>query len=557
MKHALKILIPIVLVIALLIAVAWFFLSYRPDLTCQFCMDRGEAAIERGNYSRAIKCYSLAWDLYPSDPDIAIALANAYKRADNYTKAEYTLVSAITSIPDELNLYLELSRTYVEQDKLLDADQMLSRTANDAIKEQLDALRPDAPLVQPESGSYDEYIDVSLSYAAGAAYLALDGEYPSLAKNLYTEPMTLPDGESTIVAIVVSDDGLVSPAVTAGYMIGGVIEEVAFVDSAVENAVRSVLNKGEDEPIMTNEMWALTTLDLPSDAKVLSDLTICHALTSLSMHDTYGVDFSVLSQLTNLQTLDLSNCTVSSSGVAAIGSLPNLVSLNLSSCALTDVSALSGLTKLTTLDLSNNAISDISCLSGMSALTDVTLSTNTITSIAPLAAANNLQFLDISTNQIANLSALNNKQSLAALNASANQISDLAPLENCSALQILDLSDNQVTDLTPVSKLENLTSLSADQNTIATIPDFSTAASLSKVSLNNNAISDLSGFSGLPVLNYVCVDYNQITDLAVLESCQNLVQVDAFGNAIADPAVLLEHGIIVNYDPTQVAEDTE
>ncbi len=550
MKHALKILIPLVVVAVLLSAAAWFFLSFRPDLTCQFYISRAESALSQGRPQRAVRYYTRAWELYPEDAELAIGLANAYKADGNYTKAEYTLVSAITSMPDTLELYLELSKTYVEQDKLLDAEQMLSRTANEDIKRQLDALRPEAPVIQPESGYYTEYIDVSLSYTGDAAYLSVDGDYPSLAKDLYTAPAALEIGESTVTAVVVSDDGLVSPAATAGYTVGGVIEEVSFADSAVEAAVRSVLGKEGEMPVMSNELWALTTLDLPAEAKDLSDLSVCRSLTSLSMHGTYGVDFSVLSHLTSLETLDLSGCTVSSNGIAAIGSLPKLTTLNLSGCALTDVSGLSGLTALTTLDLSGNAISDVSCLSGMTALTTVNLSGNTIGSIAPLASASGLQILDISGNQISSLTPLSRHEALTSLSASGNQISDLSALSSCTALQNLDISDNAVTDLSPVAQLAQLSVLTADYNSVSALPDFSGAAALTRISLSNNALTDLSALQGLPILNYVNVDYNQVSDLSVLADCQNLVQIDAFANPVGDVAALVERGIIVNYDPT-------
>ena len=555
MKRALKILICLVIVVGLLAAAAWFFLSYRPDLACEFFINRAEAATANGRYDRAVRYYSRAFSLYPENSELAIDLANAYKRDDNYTKAEYTLVSAITANPDELQLYLELSKTYVEQDKLLDADLMLSRTANESIQAQLEELRPDAPVIQPEGGYYTEYTDVSLSYSGGTAYLATDGEYPSLNKDLYMEPVTLEAGETTVMAIVVSEDGLVSPVATAGFTVGGVIEEATFVDPAVETAIRTVLGKADDEPVMTNELWALTTLELPTDAKDLSDLAACHALTSLSMHGTYGVDFSVLSELTSLETLDLSGCTVSTNGLAAIGTLSDLKNLNLSGCALTNISSLSGLTNLTTLDLSGNALTDISSLSNLSALTDVNLSSNSITSIEPLAAANNLQVLDISSNQVVSLSALNNKTSLTSLSAAGNQIADLSPLSTCTALQVLDISSNAITSLEPVAALAQLVSLSADQNAIAEVPDFSKAVALSNFSASNNALTDLSGLRGLPVLNYVNVDYNQISDLSPLLECQNLVQVDAFANPVGDVSELLSHSIIVNYDPTYTAED--
>lgn len=557
MKHVLKVLIPLVLVVAIAAGAAWYFLSYRPDLTCAFYVNRAEAAISQGRYSRAVKCYSRAWDLYPEDTSLAISLANAYKLDGNYTKAEYTLVSAITEMPDCLDLYLALSKTYVEQDKLLDADQMLSRTANEDIQAQLDELRPEAPVIQPESGYYTEYIDVSLSYSGDAAYLSTEGAYPSLDGDLYTGPVTLDAGESTVVAIVVSEDGLVSKAVTAGYTIGGVIEEYTFTDPAVESAVRSILGKEADDPVMTDEMWSLTTLELTSDVRDLSDLSICRGLTNLTIHDVYGIDFSILSELTALETLDLSNCTVSSGGLKAIGTLKNLKTLKLSNCAITDVSSLATCTSLQVLDLSGNVISDISPLSALTALTDVNLSGNTIGSIASLASATGLTRLDITSNQVASLTPLSNKSALTELLASQNSISDLTPLSTCTALETVELSNNSISDLTPLAGLTALVNLEANQNSIATLPDFSAATALSQVSLSNNALTDVSGFSGLPYLNYLDIDYNNVSDLLPLLDCRNLVQVNAFANPITEVSELQEHGVIVNYDPTYTADSEE
>ncbi len=557
MKHVLKILIPLVLVVVLIAGAAWYFLSFRPDLTCDFYVNRAEAAISQGRYSRAVKYYSRAWELYPEDASLAISLANAYKLDDNYTKAEYTLVSAITEMPDCLDLYLALSKTYVEQDKLLDADQMLSRTSNESIQAQLDEMRPDAPVIQPESGYYSEYIDVSLSYSGDAAYLSTDGAYPSLDGDLYTGPVTLDAGESTVVAIVVSEYGLVSKATTAGYTIGGVIEEYTFTDPAVETAVRTILGKEDGEAVMTNEMWSLTTLELTSDVRDLSDLSICRGLTSLTVHDVYGIDFSVLSELTALETLDLSNCTVSSGGLKAIGTLENLKTLKLSNCAITDVSALGSLTSLEVLDLSGNVIGDISSLSGLTALTEVNLRGNTIGSIAALASASGLVKLDITNNQVTSLTPLSSKTALTELLASQNSISDLTPLSSCTALQTLEISENAVTDLTPLASLTALVNLEANKNQISVLPDFSAATALSQVSLSNNALTDISGFSGLPYLNYLDIDYNQVSDLSPLLDCLNLVQVNAFENPITDVSQLQEHGVIVNYDPTYTADSEE
>ena len=557
MKRLLKIIIPILLVVLLLAGAILFLLVFRPDITQEFFMDRADAALADGNYSSAVTNYRRAGIVSSDNPELALKLAQAYEGSGNYTKAEYTLVTAITANPEELDLYLALSRVYVAQDKLLDADQMLTRTANETIRAQLQELRPDAPVLQPEPGYYTEYIDVSLSYSGHNAYLSTQGCYPSMEDELYTEPVHLPAGETTMVAIVVSEDGLVSEAVTGTYTIGGVIEEATFADEAVESVVRQTLVKEDGTPVMTNELWSLTTLELNGDVRDLSDLENCTGLTSLTIHDAYGMDFSALSKLTNLETLDLSGCTVSSGGLSAIAQLPKLKTLSLSGCTLTDVSALSPLVTLESLDLSGNVISDISSLSSLTAIKSLNLSSNTLTTIAPLASMESLETLDITGNQVSSLSPLNNKTALTSLLAKQNKLVDLAPLATCTALETVDVCNNTVVDLSPLAKLASLRTLKADYNAVVSLPDFSAAVSLTQISVAHNTITSVSGLSNLPILNYVNIDYNQVSDLSPLTSCNNLVQVDAFGDPVTDVSKLQGMGIIVNYDPTATTTTTE
>ena len=115
MKHALKVILPIVLILALLIGACCFFLIARRDLTETIFTYWGNHFYNAGRYGRAVTFYRLAMRFAPQDATLAVWLSNAYKMSGNYTKAEYTLVNAITQIPDSADLYIALSKTYVEQ----------------------------------------------------------------------------------------------------------------------------------------------------------------------------------------------------------------------------------------------------------------------------------------------------------------------------------------------------------------------------------------------------------------------------------------------------------
>lgn len=71
----------------------------------------GDHYYEVGRYNRAITCYRQAVKLAPDNVSLPIRLAETYILSGNYSKAEYTLVSAITQNPDSVALYAALSKT--------------------------------------------------------------------------------------------------------------------------------------------------------------------------------------------------------------------------------------------------------------------------------------------------------------------------------------------------------------------------------------------------------------------------------------------------------------
>ena len=552
MKRVLKIVIPLVVVLALLGTAAWFFLSFRADLTAGFLRGQAAKMVERERYSRAVTYYNWAWQLDPENQEIPLALAEAYAGSGNYTKAEYTLVRAISARPQDVDLYVALCQVYVAQDKLLDAVQMLDRTSDAEVKAALDELRPAAPVLSPENGYYTEYIEVTADGGGNAVYLSIDGDYPSMEDDAYTGPVTLPGGETMVMAVAVDENQMVSQAVQNGYTIGGVVEPVTLNDPAIDAAVREQLGMTAGETLMTDDLWSIAELTLPDTVADLADLSHFTGLTTLTIQNVSGLDFSVLSQLTSLQTLDLSGCTISTGSLDAIAGLTGLRVLRLNNCALTDINALSQLTALTELQLANNSLSEIGVMSLMLDLETVTLTNNPITSIAGLSACTKLKSLDISGCSLTSIASLSGKTALETLLAGNNQIADLSPLEGCTALAVLEVPYNLVSDISVLAQLPALTRFVGNNNQITAVPDFDEETSkLQYIQLDYNEVTDLAGLQGIDSLNYVYADYNQVETILPLKNNINLIQVNIWDNPIPEEEVksLQENSIIVNYNP--------
>lgn len=560
-KHTVRNVIILVLVAALVIGACLFFLVFRRDLTAGVLMYWADRFEQSGRYNRTVALYRQAQKLQPDDEDIPRLLAKAYILSGNYTRAEYTLVSAITNDPTSVELYAELSRTYVAQDKLMDAEQMLGSITNASVKEELEALRPAAPVLTPESGYYSEYIEVSATSASGEIYLTTERDFPSLATDLYTAPITLEGGETTVVAISVDKNGLVSHASYAGYTIGSVVEEVTLTDAALDATVREMLGMDAGAALMSDALWEIESLELPEGIQTLDDLPYFAGLTSLTLHSApAGLDLSVIGRMTTLHALDLSGCTLSQSILETIGTLPELTSLQLSGCAIESINPLVGLTKLAELDLSSNTISDITALSAMTELRTLDLSGNPIESITYLNNCLKLEKLSIENCGVSKLTSLAGNTSLSELYASGNEISDISVLADCTALSVIDLCSNDVEDISVIAGFPKLVNFKANNNRITAIPKLDPETSiLVQFSANYNQIEDVSGLADLVYLNYVRVDYNKVADILCLKDCYNLIQIDVWDNPVDVETIpeLQEIGIIVTYNPTYEPETTE
>lgn len=555
MKYILKIFLIVLLVVAIIGAACWFFLVQRPDLTMSVFAHWGDYFYDARRYNRAVSLYETACKLSPDNANLPVRLAQAYINSGNYTKAEYTLVSAITNNPESVQLYVALSKTYIEQDKILDAEQMLDRITSADVKAQIDALRPNAPVLSPESGYYSEYIDVAVTATGGTAYLAVNQDYPSIETDAYEAPVTLEAGDSKVVVVTVAENGLVSDAVYGGYTIGSVVEEVTLSDSALDSYVRELLGKSASDTIMSDELWELEELTLPEGVQDISDLTRFAGLKTLTIQNATGLDLSVLPQLTTLQTLDLSGTTLPTSTLDAIGTLPELKKLVLQSCAVTAINPLVGLSNLEYLDLTNNSVSDLTAITALEHLKDLYLTNNPVKSITYLNSCLELERLHIENCGVSRLSSLAGNTSLQELYASNNEISDISVLSDCVSLSVLDISDNQVKDVSVIANLPELTYFLASHNQIESLPAFDTAnCKLVRINVNNNQLTDLSPLKGLPALNYIFADYNQISDISGLEDCPLLTQLNLFDNPVNEAQVkaLQEIGRIVNYTPGYV-----
>ena len=573
MKKAIRIIVPILLSIAIICVSVWYLFVYDREFTRDALLSAARYCETQGNHDLATWFYGQAYAQTGDGEKVAIELAEQYKKSGNYTKAEYTLSNAIAD-GGGIDLYIALSKTYVEQDKLLDAVNMLNGITNTEIKEQLEQLRPSAPTASPEPAFYSQYISAEIQCDSGTLYVNSNGQYPSIKTAPYSEAIALVDGENTIYALAVSDEGLVSPVSIFGYTVGGVVEKVEFADTTMEAELRTTLNVSANADVYNNDLWTITEFTVPYGASVYSDLRHMTFLKTLTISDGVSTELSYLSSLVNLEKLYIFDTTVSTDTLKIIGSLPMLKSLTLANCGVSDITALANCRNLEYLDLNNNAIRDIAALSSMQSLKEVNLQQNTIkdlTSInslksittlnisynaletaSPLAALTALTWLDISNNQLTTINGIESLTSLTHLSLSNNKLSSISGLAACVELTELSVANNQLTEINALSSIEKIINLDISNNQIAKLPDWSKTCDLVTINASHNVITSVAPLSGLQRLNNVDLDYNPgLSSISALADCHSLIEVNVYGTKVTSATELTDQSIIVNLDPIQ------
>ena len=571
MKKIFSKIIPFLLAVLILASIFWYCFIYDRNFTRDMLLGQARYHSTDGNPKMASWFYDTAYELSGQDDGVAIELANQFRNAGNYTKAERTLSDAIAD-GGTAQLYMALCKIYVEQDKLLDAVNMLDHIADPAIRSELNAMRPAAPATTPEPGFYSEYINVEFQTSDHDIYYTVDGEYPSTGDSAYQEPIQLPAGETVIRAVSVAANGLVSPLVTVNYTVGGVIEEVQFTDSVIDSAIRQLLNLDAEDVIYSNMLWEINEFSLPEGSMNLQDLANLPYLQKLTIQDQTLDTISFLSSLTNLKELILTDCRFSSHELEIIAGLPVLEKLTLSDCGLSTIAGLEKAQKLTYLDLSNNTLRNLDPLMGMHELRQLNMSHNALTSLSALSNLVNLEVLDVSynvlssispiatcrnlttlsanNNQIGNLDAIDNLSGLTMLNLRKNALTDVSILGNCTGLVELNIANNSISDISALSTLTAMELFTFSNNQVTELPAWPDGCSLRSIDGSNNLVESLNSLKNMHNLTHVFMDYNKLTSIAPIANCYNLVQVNVYGNEIDNVDALKEHDIIVNWDPT-------
>lgn len=316
---------------------------------------------------------------------------------------------------------------------------------------------------------------------------------------------------AVVVLLAVSGRGNRSP---------GSVDTVSVAGRSIESNSTSVTIK---DAVLTEE-----------DMEALSQL---HNIQSLSIQDC-TIESEWLNSLCHSTqlTLEISGCGLTNEALKAIDfsdmELTKLVlndnpdlsdltpikpladtlnSLCFDHCKVSDITVLKSFQRLNHLTAIHNAIADISVLSENKIWANIKLSENELTSLEALHGSKHLKIIEVGSNRLESLAGLEESIELETVIAGENAIADLSGLKNTTILQKVDLSCNKISDISLLAK---------------------SSETLKELDISENELDDITALKDCRSLTTLAVGGNRITNLNALESCEKLTSLSAYGNRI-------------------------
>ena len=217
----------VILVICLAAAAvaAWFTVTKAMEIrrehsTFSYQYERAEALLKEGNAVEADEYVRRALTMRPDDQNALLLQADILLAQGKEEDMENLLFHYLELYPDDEQGYIFLIDQYLESGRNEDVSAILSDCTQPSVLKKYARLLPEGPVFSPDEGVYNKDQEVKLkAEGKGTIYYTTDGSDPSSSSLVYTGPLKLSEGITTIKSMLITEEGFPSPVSAAIYQI--------------------------------------------------------------------------------------------------------------------------------------------------------------------------------------------------------------------------------------------------------------------------------------------------------------------------------------------------
>ncbi len=207
----------IIIVVFMILTAVSAFIIYQNSYAGQ--LNKGNKALQAKEYTAAENYYNKVIAKNNRKAEGYTGLSKLYIQQDDLDKAESVFLTAISAQPSNVDLYKATISFYNDTNQLLKISELLEDCEDEDVLQSVQSYVSKEPEFSLEEGTYAEVQEVSLSSTGETIYYTTDGAEPDESSNEYTEPILLPEGETTIKAISINKKQIPSLTVSKIYTI--------------------------------------------------------------------------------------------------------------------------------------------------------------------------------------------------------------------------------------------------------------------------------------------------------------------------------------------------
>lgn len=275
-------------------------------------------------------------------------------------------------------------------------------------------------------------------------------------------------------------------------------------------------------------------------ASSLEPLSTCSGLERLNLVRAKIGNWSGLTQIKSLETLELSGSNLSDDAVNFISQLKHLRFLTINATSVSAFGPLANCIELRTLNVSGTEAPTLDGLQRLSQLEDLVVGSRVVMSIAELAGAPALRKLTIlNSPNLRDFQVLPTLAQLEELGLQSSSGADLTPLLRCQGLRRLSCSGRDADQIVTEGNFPLLERLAITPQSLNSLEGLKRSPLLESLILRNWKADALLGIEATPKLKTLDVTSSTLRSLSGIESLKNLEVIRLSVSAKTDCSALV------------------